>query len=211
MKSLLALLAVALFGVGSSACGGASKSKGSASQTSSDVAATTPTTTATRTTPARDYTKADADKDDDIGAGYDDTNNNSLLDFAHAASASDKQAITALVKRYYAAAAAEDGAKACSMLYFTLAEAVPEDYGQSPPGQPYMLGKTCPVVMTKLFKHFHSQVAAHNATLKVTRVRLNQHHGLAVLSFGRMPERQISVAREGHTWKIEALLDSELP
>jgi hypothetical protein len=213
MKSLFALLAVVLLGSSVAACGGTTKSTVSASQTGSSAAATdsTSSTTASNTTSTPDYKKVDADKDNDVGAAEDDKSNNSVLDFAQPASASEKQAITTLVKRYYAAALAGDGAKACTLLYSTLAEAVPEDYGQSPPGQPYMRGTTCPAVVTLLFKHFHSQLAAEVPVLKVSRVRLDEHHGLAVLSFAKLPERQISVAREGHIWKIEALLDSELP
>lgn len=213
MKSLPVLLAMALLSVGVSACG-SGKNTNSGSHATSGVAATgsTTATTASGAISTQDYTKADGDKDNDnIAAPYDDTNNNEILDYARAASPADKQAVAALIKRYYTAAAAGDGAKACSMLYVTLAEAVPEDYGKSPPGQPYMQGNTCPAVMTLLFKHLHNQLTVELPLLKVTRVRLDQHHGLAVLSFGKMPERQISVHRERHTWKIEALLDSELP
>lgn len=211
MKPLLALLAVVLLGVGASACGSSGKGTGSTSQTPSTVAATTAATTTASTTPPPDFRKADRDRDNDIGAPDDDKNNNSVLNFGHAASASDEQAISSLVKRYYAAGLAEDGAKACSMIYSTLAEAVPEDYGQSPPGPVYMRGTTCPTVLALMFKHFHHQLSVQVPLLKVSRVRLNEHHGLAVLKFGKMPERQIPVAREGHVWKIEALLDSELP
>ncbi len=161
--------------------------------------------------PAPLEAKADADKDNDITAPYDDKRHPDVFGFGQAASPADRQAVTALIERYYAAAAAEDGAKACSMIYVTLAEAVPEDYGTSPPGPAYMQGKTCPAILTLLFKHFHAQLAAGLPLLKVTRVRLEHRHGLAVLSFGKMPERQIAVRRERHTWKLEALLDSELP
>jgi hypothetical protein len=206
MKSLLALLAVALLGVGATACGGSSK-KGSTAQTPANATATD----ASNATPAKNFRAVDADKDDDTTAPGDDTNNNAVLHFGKAASSSDVRAITALVKRYYAAAAALDGAKACSLLYSTLEEGVVEDYGQSPPGPTYMVGKTCPEVLKGLFEHSHEQIAVHNATLKVARVRLEEHHGFVVLSFGKLPERELGVTREGHTWKLNALLDSELP
>jgi hypothetical protein len=211
MKSLLVSVAVALLCFGISACGSSSKGTGSASQTSSGATTATTAAATSSTTPTPDFRKADGDKDNDIGAPDDDRNNNSVLSFGQAASSSDQSAITGLIKRYYAAALAEDGAKACSLLYSTLAEAVPEDYGQSPPGQPYMRGTTCPTVMMLLFKHEHGKLTVQVPLLKVARVRLNEHHGLTVLKFGKMPERQIPVAREGHVWKVEALLDSELP
>ena len=44
----------------------------------------------------------------------------------------------------------------------------------------------------------------------MTRVRLIEHHGFALLSFGTLPEREIIVVREGHIWRIGGLIDSEL-
>ncbi len=197
MKSPLLLVAMTLLSVGLNACGSGKDASSATATTVSNAKST------------RDHTGAAGDNQDGTSTG--DTGRSSILNVAHRASPSERRAITALVKRYYAAAAAEDGAKACSMLYITFAEEIPEDYGTSPPGQPYMRGNTCPAVMVGVFKHFHRQVMTDNARLKVTNVLLLQHHGLAILSFGRTPKRQISVRRERHTWKIEALLASELP
>jgi hypothetical protein len=155
-------------------------------------------------------TKVDADGDNDVGAPNDDTSNDSEASFGHAASASEQKAITALIKRYYAAALAENGAKACRVIYSPLVEAVPEDYGKSPPGPRYMESQTCPGATTLLFRHFHAQLRAEVPRLKVTKVRLKQHHGLALLSFGRLAVRKILVIREGRTWKLAALLDGPL-
>lgn len=199
----LALLSSALLGLGVCACGGSSTSAQSASRAASSGSTA-------KTSPNTSSSAADGDKDNDIGAPYDDKNNDRELSFGHAAGASDKRAVTALVKRYYATALAEDGASACSMIYSTLAEAVPEDYGQVP-GPLYMRGaKTCPAALVLLFKHFHTQLAVEVPKLAVTRVRLIEHHGFAFLSFGALPERKIGVAREGHTWKIDGTIDSEL-
>jgi hypothetical protein len=210
MRSLLALSIVGLLSVCLAACGG-SKGTDASSRASTAVKEVTVSTTPTYAPPAPVKAKADADHDNDIGAADDDTNNNSVLDYGHAADASDARTITSLIKRYYAAALAEDGAKACSMLYSTLEESVPEDYGQSPPSQPYLRGTTCAAVLRLLFKHNHPQLAVEYPKLDVARVRLMEHHAIVILHFGAMPERQISVAREGHTWKIEMLLDSEVP
>lgn len=213
MKSLLALLAIGLLGLCLASCGGTSKDASSTSQTSTSAAPKTVSidTTPTKAPPAPILTKADADKDNDIGAPQDDTNNSRTLDFGQEANASDTRAITALIKRYYVAAEAEDGATACSMLYSTLEEAVPEDYGQSPPSEPYLRGTTCQAVLTLLFKHNHPQLALELPKLKVARVRLIEHHGIVILNFGTMPEREIGVSREGHTWKMAQLLDGEVP
>lgn len=211
MKYLATLFVTALLGIGLSACG-AGKSASSASPVPDAKTGSTTASAASGTAPAPAYIKADGDKDNDIGAPFDDTNNDLALNYGHPADAADKQAVTALLKRYYAAALAGDGAKTCAMLYVTFAEAIPEDYGPGSAGAPYLKqGKTCPAVMGLLFKHFHSQLAAELPLLKVSRVRLVQHHGFAILSFGTMPEREITVRREKRTWKVEALLDGELP
>jgi hypothetical protein len=208
VKPFLALLATVLLGVITTACGSAEKGTTSSSQGSSP---TTATDSSTASSP-QDYTKVDADKDNDVSAAPDDTKNNSVLDFGQPASVSDTQAVAAVVKRYYAAAKAGDGTTACSLLYSTFAEAIAEDEGKGSPGASYLSsGTTCPQVLTLLFKHYQAQLAVEVPMLKVARVRLDQRHGLAILSFGKLPERQISVAREGRTWKIENLLDSELP
>ncbi len=212
MRSLLALLAIALLGGCLAACGGSGK--GSATDASASGPKTTPVSTVpTDTAPAAVKTKADADKDNDndIGGAEDDADNGSVIDFGHPASSAEKRAIVALIKRYYAAAYAENGAAACSMIYSTFQESVPEDYGQSPPGQPYMRGTTCAAVVTLLFKHFHPQIAIEYPKLEVAAVRLIEHHGLVLLRFGALPERQILVAREGHIWRVASLLDSEVP
>jgi hypothetical protein len=208
MKSLLALLGIALLGACVSACGSSRTGAASTSRTSPSGAASSTSTSGSVPTPT---TKIDGDKDNDIGAPHDDTNNNGNLDFGHAASADEKRMVTALVKRYYATAVAEDGKKACSMIYSTLAESVPEDYGQFD-GPPYMRGaKTCQAALTGLFKHWHSLLTLEVPKLEVTHVRLIEHHGFALLSFGApLPEREIPVGREGRAWKIERLLDSEL-
>jgi hypothetical protein len=212
MKSLPALLAIGLLTLWASACG--DSGKGGSSKLASSSSATA--TNAANTTSTPDLTKIDGDRDNDVGAPDDDTNNDAVLNFGREAGPTDQQAVTALLERYYTAALAGDGAGACSMIYSTLSESVAEDYGtsygQASAGPSYLrAGKTCPQVMALLFKHFHTQLALELPKLQVSRVRLNGHRGLAVLSFGSLPERQISVAREGHNWRVEALFDSELP
>jgi hypothetical protein len=209
IKSLLGLGVVGLLSLCLAACG--ADGSGSDSTSGSSSAGRTATTSVSNVAPAPAQTKADADKDNDIGAPEDDTNNDSTLSFGHPASTSDTRAITTLIKRYYAAADAENGPEACSLLYSSLEEEVPEDYGQSPPGPPYMHGTTCAASMTLLFKHFHPQISVELPKLTVARVRLIEHHGIVILHFGTLPERQIAVHREGHTWKVSSIFDGEVP
>jgi hypothetical protein len=212
MNPLLALTAVTLLALGVTACGGAGKTTSQASSGATSAATREhATVTAPASEPPENFTKADADKDGDITAiPAGDNDNAREFNYGHAASSSEQRAITTLLKRYYAAAAAGDGGRACTMIYSTIVESVAEDYGQQP-GPAYLRGgKTCPAVMTLLFKHFKSRLTADLPRLKVIRVRLVQHHGLAILGFGSFPERQIPVGREGSSWKVQALLDSEL-
>jgi len=209
---LLSLSVAGLLGVCLTACGSSSKSSNSSTYASTAAKTEVVSTTPSYAPPAPVKTKADADKDNDtVAIAPDEKNNDSVFNFGHAASPADQHAITALIKRYYAAATAENGAKACSMLYSTIEESVPEDYGISPPAPAYMRGTTCRAVLALLFKHYHPQIALEYPKLEVVRVRLIERQGIAVLHFGSLPERQISVGREGHTWKLKALLDGEIP
>lgn len=211
LKRLLALAAIASVAGGLCACGGAGP-RATVTKTVTGLDPDDAPTTISAPAPAP-IPKADADRDNDIGAASDDTNNNRVLEFGHAASPPERRAVTALVRRYYSAALADDGARGCAMLYSTIAESAAEDSSREPGTPAYMQGlKTCAAVLGALFEHYHAQLAAELPKLEVTRVRLEQHHGFAFLSFGTvLPERRISVEREGHVWKMSQIFDEELP
>lgn len=235
MKPLATLMAMVLFGLCVVACGNTgNKGGGFVSQTSANASASATSASGARPTlhhilsdydnddyesnqyggdgdddDISGYTDRDGDSDNKSNSYYDGDDNN-VRGFGHAASRAGRHAITALTKRYYAATAADDGANACSMMASALAKAIPEDQGR-PPGPPYLRGKTCAVVMSKLFKQYHRQLAAYVATLDVDGVRISGGRGLAVLRFTTLPGRQIAVEREHGVWKIDALLDEELP
>jgi hypothetical protein len=208
IKRLLWLAVVVLFSCGLVACGSTSKGATPPSQVpdtkSSGTASAEHTNINTGKAVAAPSPEQKAKTPLDNAA-------RNVLNLGHAANATDKGLIAALVRRYYKAEADEDGAAACSMLYSLYAESVPEDYGVTPPGPTYAHGTTCPAVMTLVFKHFHNQIVARLPKLEISRVRLIAHQGVAVLSFGGRPEREIHVTREGHIWRIVGLTDSELP
>jgi hypothetical protein len=127
--------------------------------------------------------------------------------FGQAASAPDAQAVAALVERYYAAAAAEDGARACALIYFILAEALPEEYG-GPPGPLYLsVAATCRAVETRVFVHFHAQLAEPP---RVTGVRVNGNTAYALLAWRRLPAGYMEAKREGAAWRIDRVLAAPL-
>lgn len=158
---------------------------------------------------------SDRDGDGDAGPGgakhrYD-SDDLSTIDFGHPASRAQAALITPLVRRYYAIADAQNGGGACALLYSTFAEAVPEDYGTSPPGPAFARGATCPAVMTAVFKHYHDEIAFRLPRLRIERVRVSGRHGVVVLRFGgNLPERELDVEREGSEWKVLALVDNRL-
>jgi hypothetical protein len=183
MKPLLVLLAIVLLGLGLVACGG--------SGTSHSSGATT--------------TVVKKDRDDDSDNNDDD---NQVIYYGHAPSLSERQPIVALVTAYYAAQASEDGAAACRLLMPFVAESVVEDIGHSSGLQ----GRTCPAVMSKLFRLHHTLLSGENASLKFYTVRVDGGKALTVLSFSNLPEvRQLTERRDSSgTWKVLQLLDGIL-
>jgi hypothetical protein len=235
MKPLLVLLAVVPLGLGSTACGGAGKGTGSASRASSHPAAAggASATIVSGVAPALSSLKGDSDDDgtdegrtnntattpdsdvdfdndykDNASKGYYDNDDQSVRAYGHAVSATDKHALTAVVERYYAAAAAGDGATACSLIKPSFARAIPEDYGQAP-GPAYLRGaKTCPAVMSLLFRHSHGQLTG---AIEVTGVRVMGNQAFVLLDSMTVPASFINVERTGGAWRIVGLLGRPLP
>lgn len=230
MRRAIAVWAAFLLAVCVGACGGGKDP----STTTGSSAARSASRTRPVTTRQGEESAADPDKDhdgatpdeDDYGKplkidrdgdsdnttnSYFDDDDKPILNYGKTASTANEQAIAGLVKRYYSLATAENGAKACSLLYSTYAEAVPEDYGTSPPGPAYAKGKTCAVVLTHVFNHSHAQLQAKLHSLRVTGIRVLGHLGLAVLSFHGIPPSEVRVVREGREWKLQTLLDNQMP
>lgn len=193
MRPLLALLTIALLGLGASACGSAGNTAGSQSSTASNAASTSHRA-ATLTTTATGVT---FDADD-----------GPIRFYGHEASGAERQAISALVRRYYAAAARQDGSQACRVMHSLTAETVAEDYGQTPA----LRGKTCAVVMSKLFKQRHRELILDSVTLEAIAVRVEGGTALVLLRFAKASEPDhIKLRREGRTWRTWDLLAGHMP
>jgi hypothetical protein len=193
MRQLLALLATILLSIATIACGNTSKVTSSASQVS----------------PAGGYLKDDGDKDfDDVSSyhGHPENDDRSILaPYGSRTSPADTSAVTTLVKRYYVAAAAGDGAQACSLLSSSLAT------GLALGGSTQSTVSECAAPMSQLFKQQHQRLVAQEvATMVVVGVHVKGNTGLAVLGFKKMPESEITVVREDHAWKIDALFESDM-
>lgn len=188
VRGTLGVLAALALGLGFCACGGA---RTGATSSAADVSSTARSHASTHK-PDRDN---DGDNNDDDGK---------VLAYGHAAGPAERRIAVALAKRYFAAAAAEDGAQACGLLAPLFSESVVEMDGHSPT----LRGRTCATVMSKLFKVHHRLLAEKNASIKVIVVRARGDRMLAVLEFPPMPEeRQIEERRVDGTWTVFALLD----
>jgi hypothetical protein len=205
---LKSLLAIALLSNAVTACGGTSKGSGSTSAISSSAAATAaaPATNTAGVTPTGRHTKdsndgdSDPESDDDL----------EVLDYGHVANAADRQAVTAVVSRYYAAAAAGDGVEACSLIYGLFAETIAEKGGRTVP--PTMIENTCGASISKLFAQRRLLLTAEAAMMVVTGVRVEGKKALALLRFGSQPElRNMPMRREGGGWKVDEELDHGMP
>jgi hypothetical protein len=203
MRSLLTLPSIVLLGMGLGACGNAGKRTGRGSGLSFSAAAATIATTRVQ---LRLPTDSDEDNDNP-GSGRYDADDSPVLRFGHAASAVEMRAISSLVRRYYAAGAAGDGASACSLLYSLLADSVVEEYA----GSPGLRSKTCAEVLSKLFKQRHRELAGDVAALKTTVVRVGGDRGLSLVRFGATRERRVLLRRERGAWKMDVLLDVGVP
>jgi hypothetical protein len=147
----------------------------------------------------------DGDSDSPTRASYDlpDHDDKPTYAFGNRPDAATTGAIATLVKRYYAAASAGDGSAACAMMTPSFARAVPEDYGSSYAGY-----KTCPAIMSLLFKQARQQLAE---PITVLKVRVNGSTGQAIFSSRKMPASSIFLARQGGSWKVVQLIGSPLP
>lgn len=170
---------------------------------------------ASRTTGHSGYFEGDDDSDD-YPHSHKDPDDIHIRFYGHEAGAREKEAVSSLVKRYYLAGAVGDGARACSLIdpeiakLTDFADHVPAVYA-SLAGSALFHNRTCSEVESSLFEIDHRILATGADTVIVTSLRIRGDHGIALLAFKTMPERQIAVHREPNgNWTIDALLDSEI-
>lgn len=153
----------------------------------------------------------DADRDHDYNEnvinGYYDADDTEITRYGHAGIGSQASALDAFAKRYFTAAAADDGATTCAMIKPSFANSIALTYG-SGAGPVYMRGSTCSAVMTRLFQHIHSQVAA---PITVSAVRVQGHTARIVVGSPAAPASFLPMEREGSTWKLVGLIGTPLP
>jgi hypothetical protein len=212
MKSLFATFASILLILALTACGSASKDTASNLQRSVKATTTVSSPTTTTAVPAGGYLKEDGDPDSDDKPNSNKRSLNddaSLLDaYGKKAGSTERQAVTRVVKSYYAAATGDNGAKACALLSASLIAGLAEGASESAGS----VHNECAATVSSLFKQQHRLLASEGAaTVVVTAVHIKGDVGLVLLGFRSGPESEILIQRDGHTWKVNALFDSELP
>jgi hypothetical protein len=154
----------------------------------------------------------DGDTDSQGGGAYD-SDDSDLLAFGRRANTVETRAVDALVRRYLAAAAAGDGARACSMVFPGIAKTVASVLGGE--GEPpYSHGKTCAEVVSNIFDFYRAQLKLENRVLGVSEVLVRGDQGIAVLTpreRSSLPLRIFHLRRDGSAWTINGVLDQEQP
>jgi hypothetical protein len=170
------------------------------------------TTRASSTAPGGLAGAASAQRDGDgdvdrFGQNRYDTDNDANPTYGPAPSEAQRRAIVAFIKRYYAIAAAGDGAKACTLLDALVAEALVEEHGARS-GLSSVKGDTCAQIASEVFARRHRELSEDVATLRVGWVQLQDNQAVALARFGAVRERLVRLRRAHGEWKMNALLDS---
>jgi hypothetical protein len=153
---------------------------------------------------------ADSDNDNPTPQSYrfPDSDDGPSFAFGHAPSVAVRGAIAGVVKRYYAAAATSDGARACPLLMPAVARSLPESYG-GPLAPVYMRGaKTCAAVLSLIFSHDHTQLAD---AIELFSVRVEGEDARVIFSSRTMPASSVLLTGQGGTWRLVEISAQPLP
>jgi len=153
---------------------------------------------------------ADADADS-YGDTYYDWDDEHILDYGRPARAAEAASMIAAVRRYYATAAAGDGAVACGQLSAGFAPSVVSTYGHVS-GLTVSGGRSCATVMTALFRALHQQLSGQHAALRTGVARVEADSGRVLVGFrAAWPDHYMQLRRERGAWKIAELEAFTLP
>lgn len=224
MKPLRALMVVAPFALCAAAlagCGGQAGRSADLGQQRKPVAARS---VARRSSSSADFSSApvpnypgvrvypgDSDGDNDRNT------DENMRTPGREGSPADRRSIATAIKRYYALALADDGARACAMLAAPLVKSTPLEYG--PRAAPNSRASTCAALMSAFFRSQRREVVAVARTQRLIDVRLEGDHGYAALHVDLPCLRgscvlyvrtihivNVLVTREGASWKIDSRL-----
>lgn len=237
LRLLIVTCLVGLGLLGAAGCGSGGKGTAISNGTATSASVSTgaeeseiePTITTSRVPPGQRFrgdgdadNPADIDGNGDVDPGKDkdndyptqasykfpDADDRANFDFGHEPSAREAHTISAIVKRYYIAGSAGNGAAACALLLPNFARTVPESYGGQA-GPPYLRGaKTCAAVVSKLFAYLHEELSE---AITIVGVRVEGRETQVLLASRKMRASHIFLLREGGSWRIEGLVGQPLP
>jgi hypothetical protein len=127
--------------------------------------------------------------------------------FGRAAGTQDRAAISAALRAYSLALAADDGAAACSKLSTGVR-------GQAlavPMGGRRRKSTSCARVLTTLFAREPAQARAAQRAITVTAIRVEGDRGFALFRQPGMPPGFFPMVRERGEWKVGAIGGTVLP
>lgn len=206
MKASSILLA-AMTVAGLAACGsGTHITNGAGSDDAGRSASGTTANAAVNRTAAAARPDSDGDRDNPIYSYYD-ADDNEILAYGQAATASDRDAAARVVEPYFQAARAEDGARVCSLTYRRLADSIPEEYSSAPA----LRGNTCAAVMSKVLRLEHSRLVQMEGSLQVTGMRTEGERAYLLLGHKGNPERFVQLHRQSGSWRVNDMLGAGLP
>lgn len=209
MRLLLASIVAALLCLGAGACGGTTADS-SRTAAATGIAAQEHIPQGTVVDGYLHYDE-DAPTDDGPARGDD----AGEWSFGRAATPAEQRAFATVLKAFYAAAAAGDGAAACAQIAPELvrsadpARTLPPEYSPQPGSA--LSGGGCARVESLVFSVDRPQFAAQSSTLRLLDARVNGVEGLAILGFRTTGERMIALRRVGGAWKLDALLSVREP
>jgi hypothetical protein len=152
----------------------------------------------------------DTDGDDDRPGSRFDPDTDIALTFGHPADVRDTQAVAVLIGGYYKAAAAGDGRKACSMMFWLYAETTVEEHSKGK-GARSLRGSTCAQIAGKVFRGRHRELVEDAGSVNVSVLRVQGKQGLARVRFGATRERLIPLKLDRGAWRMNTLLDAGAP
>jgi hypothetical protein len=153
---------------------------------------------------------SDYDNDylDNLHKGYYDGDDASVRDYGHVPGATEERALASFVRRYYQAAAADDGSTACALIATNVAQAVPQEFGQGG-GPSYLNGaSSCQALMARLFAHSRGEFTG---AIMMTGARVEGDRAYVLLGSATNPASYMTLVREGRAWKLDGLTAATLP
>lgn len=136
---------------------------------------------------------------------FPDSDDREAFAFGHSPG-SASSAINAVVKRYFAAAAAEDGASGCRLLIPSLASTVP-DANVGANGAVRGRRSTCAAALQSVFTHYHGEL---EGTVQVASIRVKEATAQVIVTSRTLRAGEIFLTRQSGSWWIEELLSRPL-